>query len=1071
MIKGFAKKNKKKKNLRAIPIAPVDFEEGREDNTTQTPVTSLPASFVPAPGGYQGRVAQTQPILFTVARGVTGELADQARRGQPIFEAYRGANFWLTIQYLGDLSGIDPSLYVQDPDPEKGGEFDGVIIAKTITLEKDNTTNSVIFPPGWGQLTYSNVEGESFEEPNRWHEIDDNKLEEAADSPVADKVPIEQLGRAEIVSQGNITDYHIVYDSENPSLSPRPDAPEWKGFPENVHQREQKWRQEQGQEVSIANLRSFTKTAKSNDMEEFFEERTKKHIDLVRKYLDRLKKHYSYDFKDEHDKSKYDEPEHEPYLYITWKHKAKNADEEYEIPDEWKEKCDEATFHHIKNNKHHPEYWDDSLTENPINKEDRDKPSGKVVDATKMPKEHILEMVADWCAMSEELENTPKKWADDNIGKRWKFTPEQKDWIYEAIDLIWDKKEAQLRGICKQAQESGWPCYHYGSPIPWTRYCPEHHKMTYRTALGDYFCSGGVGEGGHHIHMQPGLHEQTHARWNDCFPTPTLFTKKHEVYDWRKLETSPCVICVGQVKGFVKQAQVQPGQLIQNIDTPQIEIDPTIKAEIEDAVQHILAVDPSYFKGVSKIVALHSGPYGQVSSEDPSVLHLNVQRIKNDIKARFGRFDPNNPEHREMLEDAIKEALVEVITHEKGHALDWDPEHGRFPGGEGAAEQESRRMLQRVFPASIRRFTKTAAPRWTTEEKNRLKELYLKYRERGIPHHIIYKAAAVLLGKSFLAVKQKLESMYDIDEDLRPLKFEHWDKCKIDQTLQELYRSGQPINRISLPAALMYQITNHALPKAETCGFPTYYDSFDHAVASNILAVGFERDGDKLTEKPIETLEDALKYYRRKEKMAHAWNKDEIVALLQDAHTAGLPLTYSFFKSHPSIYKPLIGVERSLEGLRDSIKRNGYSWSDLVIEAAPEYVDFYTDDGKLNASTEELRIRRFLELNNIPFRVAKLEDKIAVTDPDLVELGYKHFVPDFFILDGNNETQAIVEVFGSVADSAAANTSELYREKKQAKERFYQTLPHQFIMINNNADGVDLTDEILREKFSAFLGL
>lgn len=369
----------------------------------------------------------------------------------------------------------------------------------------------------------------------------------------------------------------------------------------------------------------------------------------------------------------------------------------------------------------------------------------------------------------------------------------------------------------------------------------------------------------------------------------------------------------------------------------------------------------------------------------------------------------------------------------------------------------------------LKSFTKFAAPRWTTNEKNRLKELYLKYRERGVPHHIIYKAAALLLGKSFLAVKQKLENMYEIDEDLGAMKYEHWNQEKIDQMIKDLYTGGQSISRMSLPANLMYQITNHSLPKAETCGFPAFYDSFDHAMASNILAVGFEREGDKLTESAIETIEDALKYYRRKEKMAHAWNRDEIVSLLEDAHVAGLPLTYSFFKSHPDIYKPLIGVGRSLEGLRDSIKRCGYNWADLVIEAAPEYVDFYTEDGRLKSSTEEMRIRRFLELNEIPFRVANAADKIPIEDPELLEQGYKNFIPDFFILDCEGNTQAVVEVFGSVADSAAANTSELYREKKTAKEKFYQTQPFTFIAINNNADGVDLTDEILREKFSTFM--
>ena len=117
-----------------------------------------------------------------------------------------------------------------------------------------------------------------------------------------------------------------------------------------------------------------------------------------------------------------------------------------------------------------------------------------------------------------------------------------------------------------------------------------------------------------------------------------------------------------------------------------------------------------------------------------------------------------------------------------------------------------------------------------------------------------------------------------------------------------------------------------------------------------------------------------------------------------------------------------------------------------------------------------MRIRRFLELNDVPFRVATLQDKYEVNIPELQEMGYKNFVPDFLILDKEGNTRAIVEVFGSIADSTAANTSELYREKKIAKEQFYQTLPYDFIGINNNADSIDLTDEILQVKFHQFLG-
>ena len=53
---------KKKKTLGPVPIAPVEYFDDnsgktRENMTSQTPITSLPATFIPAPGGYQGPVA------------------------------------------------------------------------------------------------------------------------------------------------------------------------------------------------------------------------------------------------------------------------------------------------------------------------------------------------------------------------------------------------------------------------------------------------------------------------------------------------------------------------------------------------------------------------------------------------------------------------------------------------------------------------------------------------------------------------------------------------------------------------------------------------------------------------------------------------------------------------------------------------------------------------------------------------------------------------------------------------------------------------------------------------------
>lgn len=180
------------------------------------------------------------------------------------------------------------------------------------------------------------------------------------------------------------------------------------------------------------------------EMQQFFRKRTEEHIKLVRKYM--KKTHFGIDdpkMIEEleeralvHDHSKFESPEKAPYVYITWKYKCKDDGKDFECPDGMELKMIEATEHHVKNNKHHPECHTEQ-TEALINKDNRDKPPSKIVDATKMKYIDLIEMVADWCAVSEERGNTPKEWADKNINVRWKFTDDQKEDIYKLIDIMW----------------------------------------------------------------------------------------------------------------------------------------------------------------------------------------------------------------------------------------------------------------------------------------------------------------------------------------------------------------------------------------------------------------------------------------------------------------------------------------------------------------------------------------------------------------------------------------------------------------------------------------------------------
>ena len=161
------------------------------------------------------------------------------------------------------------------------------------------------------------------------------------------------------------------------------------------------------------------------NMVSFFYQRTNKHISLVNKYGKKMNKDYTY-----HDLDKLEDTDINTwYIFLTWKY----ANPEYEYPFDSK-LIDEATFKHIKNNQHHPEYWDKNI-KNFVRDNELD---NMLVDASKMPTFAIHEMCADWCAMSEELgKNTPYDWAKKTINKRWKFTDKQIDEIYKTLDIMW----------------------------------------------------------------------------------------------------------------------------------------------------------------------------------------------------------------------------------------------------------------------------------------------------------------------------------------------------------------------------------------------------------------------------------------------------------------------------------------------------------------------------------------------------------------------------------------------------------------------------------------------------------
>lgn len=176
----------------------------------------------------------------------------------------------------------------------------------------------------------------------------------------------------------------------------------------------------------------------TSEMEKWFKKRTKRHINLVKKWANKIEKFDPVTFKglydraQFHDASKYGEFERVPYIFISWDYHCKEGDgQAFPLSDSIKKEMDKASKHHIKMNRHHPEYYAEDAE---LNYRDRDEKPEKIIDATKMQDLDIAEMCADWLGMAEELGDNAKDWADKNVNVRWKFTDNQTDLIYRIIN-------------------------------------------------------------------------------------------------------------------------------------------------------------------------------------------------------------------------------------------------------------------------------------------------------------------------------------------------------------------------------------------------------------------------------------------------------------------------------------------------------------------------------------------------------------------------------------------------------------------------------------------------------------
>ncbi len=155
-------------------------------------------------------------------------------------------------------------------------------------------------------------------------------------------------------------------------------------------------------------------------MLEFYERRTRAHIERVRRCLELLAEGSPY--RDEllararvHDASKFGPDERNSYVWVTEYHRCRRSGEPFAYPPGVEDAVRQAVRHHVTTNRHHPEAH---------------------ADPNDMTDADLIEMVCDWTAMAQEFDEpggSARGWADRTVGKRFDFRPEKRDFIFQVI--------------------------------------------------------------------------------------------------------------------------------------------------------------------------------------------------------------------------------------------------------------------------------------------------------------------------------------------------------------------------------------------------------------------------------------------------------------------------------------------------------------------------------------------------------------------------------------------------------------------------------------------------------------
>lgn len=160
----------------------------------------------------------------------------------------------------------------------------------------------------------------------------------------------------------------------------------------------------------------------TEDYKDDFISRTTQHIARVNKYANKINKSYP-----NHDSDKFNE------LFDGYSLMNKK-----DVSEEEQQMIDDATYKHVINNEHHPEHWCNSADVEGFSRKNPN-PHG-CLDCSKMSESAMEEMCCDWCAMSEEFNNTPFEWFDKVKDTRWHFNEEQEKFILDTLHKLWDEK-------------------------------------------------------------------------------------------------------------------------------------------------------------------------------------------------------------------------------------------------------------------------------------------------------------------------------------------------------------------------------------------------------------------------------------------------------------------------------------------------------------------------------------------------------------------------------------------------------------------------------------------------------